>query len=280
MSKNFDYVMHNFRYGGNIVDWLYSIKNFFGEEQTEEFCDYFIHEHQIIRKNDIRNVIEHHSLSVYAVSGQEQLAIVTAYVPIDSDNKLIRNIGFKEAQEFYRNKSFKLAKKIRKLGYSYSITFCNWKDKNTKDTYQREYVFFIYSEKDNEEQFRNNIFNLLKDYNINSVLITDPLQDKSPKLQMHSKLYDVATGNVKLEYEDTTIEIIEKYLSEISNTKALFNIPYERNKTVLQIEDKTIYDYYSKEKQESIKKIKPKNMNMGMLKQALLTRFSNTNYNN
>lgn len=280
MSKNFDYVMHNFRYGGNIVDWLYSIKNFFGEEQTEEFCDYFIHEHQIIRKNDIRNVIEHHSLSVYAVSGQEQLAIVTAYVPIDSDNKLIRNIGFKETQEFYRNKSFKLAKKIRKLGYSYSITFCNWKDKNTKDTYQREYVFFIYSEKDNEEQFRNNIFNLLKDYNINSVLITDPLQDKSPKLQIYSKLYDVATGNVKLEYEDTTIEIIEKYLSEISNTKALFNIPYERNKTVLQIEDKTIYDYYSKEKQESIKKIRPKSMNMGMIKQALLTRFSNKNYNN
>lgn len=280
MSKNFDYVMHNFRYGGNIVDWLYSIKNFFGEEQTEEFCDYFIHEHQIIRKNDIRNVIEHHSLSVYAVSGQEQLAIVTAYVPIDSDNKLIRNIGFKETQEFYRNKSFKLAKKIRKLGYSYSITFCNWKDKNTKDTYQREYVFFIYSEKDNEEQFRNNIFNLLKDYNINSVLITDPLQDKSPKLQIYSKLYDVATGNVKLEYEDTTIEIIEKYMSEISNTKALFNIPYERNKTVLQIEDKTIYDYYSKEKQESIKKIRPKSMNMGMIKQALLTRFSNKNYNN
>ena len=280
MSKNFDYVMHNFRYGGNIVDWLYSIKNFFGEEQTEEFCDYFIHEHQIIRKDDIRNVIEHHSLSVYAVSGQEQLAIVTAYVPIDSDNKLIRNIGFKETQEFYRNKSFKLAKKIRKLGYSYSITFCNWKDKNTKDTYQREYVFFIYSEKDNEEQFRNNIFNLLKDYNINSVLITDPLQDKSPKLQIYSKLYDVATGNVKLEYEDTTIEIIEKYLSEISNTKALFNIPYERNKTVLQIEDKTIYDYYSKEKQESIKKIRPKSMNMGMIKQALLTRFSNKNYNN
>lgn len=280
MSKNFDYVMHNFRYGGNIVDWLYSIKNFFGEEQTEEFCDYFIHEHQIIRKNDIRNVIEHHSLSVYAVSGQEQLAIVTAYVPIDSDNKLIRNIGFKETQEFYRNKSFKLAKKIRKLGYSYSITFCNWKDKNTKDTYQREYVFFIYSEKDNEEQFRNNIFNLLKDYNINSVLITDQLQDKSPKLQIYSKLYDVATGNVKLEYEDTTIEIIEKYLSEISNTKALFNIPYERNKTVLQIEDKTIYDYYSKEKQESIKKIRPKSMNMGMIKQALLTRFSNKNYNN
>ena len=280
MSKNFDYVMHNFRYGGNIVDWLYSIKNFFGEEQTEEFCDYFIHEHQIIRKNDIRNVIEHHSLSVYAVSGQEQLAIVTAYVPIDSDNKLIRNIGFKEAQEFYKNKSFKLAQKVRRLGYSYSTTFCNWKDKNTKDTYQREYVFFIYSEKDNEEQFRNNIFNLLKDYNINSVLITDPVQDKSPKLQIYSKLYDVATGNVKLEYEDTTIEIIEKYLSEISNTKALFNIPYERNKTVLQIEDKTIYDYYSKEKQESIKKIKPKNMNMGMLKQALLTRFSNKNYNN
>ena len=280
MSKNFDYVMHNFRYGGNIVDWLYSIKNFFGEEQTEEFCDYFIHEHQIIRKNDIRNVIEHHSLSVYAVSGQEQLAIVTAYVPIDSDNKLIRNIGFKETQEFYRNKSFKLAKKIRKLGYSYYITFCNWKDKNTKDTYQREYVFFIYSEKDNEEQFRNNIFNLLKDYNINSVLITDPLQDKSPKLQIYSKLYDVATGNVKLEYEDTTIEIIEKYMSEISNTKALFNIPYERNKTVLQIEDKTIYDYYSKEKQESIKKIRPKSMNMGMIKQALLTRFSNKNYNN
>jgi hypothetical protein len=280
MSKHFNYVMQNFNYEGNIVDWLYCIKNFFGDEQTEEFCKYFIHAHQIMRKNDIRNLIEHHSLSVYECSNKEQIAVVTVYVPIDSSKNLIKNIGLKEVQAFYRDKSIKLAQKIRKLGYSYSKTWCNWKDKNIKDTYQREYVFFIYSEKDDVEQFKNNIFKLVKQYNINSVLITDPLQDKSPTLKIKSKLYDVKTEDVIQEFKDTTIETIEKYLSEISNTKVLFKIPYEKNKKVLYLEDKTIYDYYSKEKQELIKKIQVHSFNSGMLKQALVTRFSNKNYNN
>jgi hypothetical protein len=272
--------MQNFSYGGNVVDWLYCIKNFFGDEQTDEFCKYFIHAHQIMRKNDIRNLIEHHSLSVYECSNKEQLAVVTVYVPINSNSNLIRNIGLKEAQAFYRDKSIRLSQKIRKLGYSYSKTWCNWKDKNTKDTYQREYVFFIYSEQDDVEQFKNNIFKLVKQYNINSVLITDTLNNKDSLLQIKSKLYDVKTEDVIQEFEDTTIETIEKYLSEISNTKVLFKIPYENNKKVLYLEDKTIYDYYSKEKQELIKKIQVKSFNSGMLKQALVTRFANKNYNN
>jgi hypothetical protein len=272
--------MQNFNYEGNIVDWLYCIKNFFGDEQTEEFCKYFIHAHQIMRKNDIRNLIEHHSLSVYECSNKEQIAVVTVYVPIDSSKNLIKNIGLKEVQAFYRDKSIKLAQKIRKLGYSYSKTWCNWKDKNIKDTYQREYVFFIYSEKDDVEQFKNNILKLVKEYNINSVLITDTLKNKDPLLQIKSKLFDAATGDVIKEFEDTTIETLEKYLSETSNTKVLFRIPYENNKKVLYLENKTIYDYYSKEKQELIKKIPVHSFNTGMLKQALLKRFSNKNYNN
>lgn len=159
MSKHFNYVMQNFKYEGNIVDWLYCIKSFFGNEQTEEFCKYFIHAHQIMRKNDIRNLIEHHSLSVYECSNKEQIAVVTVYVPINNNSNLIRNIGLKEVQAFYRDKSIKLAQKIRKIGYSYSTVSCNWKDKNTKNTYQREYVFFIYSEQDDVEQFKNNILN-------------------------------------------------------------------------------------------------------------------------
>ena len=97
--------------------------------------------------------------------------------------------------------------------------------------------------------------------------------------EIYSKLYDAATANVLKEYKDTTIETVEKYLSKISNTKVLFKIPYENNKTILCIKDNYIYDYYSKDKQELIKKIIPKSTNMGMLKQSLITRFSNLNYN-
>ena len=282
MENNFNYVLQNFTYGGNIADWLYSIKSFFGEEQTEAFCDYFINKHQIIRVNDIRNLLKSYSLSVYSFSIKEQIAFVSIYVPINKDNILIKNMenGFEKAQKLYRNKSIEFSKKIKKLGYSYSTIWGNWKDKTTKDMYQREYVFAIYSEKDSLEEFKNNILNLVKDYNINSVLITDTLEDNNPKLKIKSKLFDVETGNVVKEFEDTTTEVLEKYFSNISNTKFVFKIPYERNKTILYIEDNTIGDYYSKEKQEKIKKVHPTGFNMGMLKQSLLNSFSNKNYNN
>ncbi len=279
MGKNFDYIIKNFNYGCSISDWLYAIKTFFGEEKTEEFCNYFINAQTIFRINDIRNLIETHSLAVYSMSNKEQLAVITVYVPVDRDIKLINNIGFKETQRFYRNKSMKLAQQIKQLGYSYSRSWCNWKDKNEKDIYQREYVFFVYSENDNAEQFKNNILNLAKEFKIASILITEPLKNKSPTLKIKSKLYDVATGEVLQEYADTTAETLEKYLSDISNTKVLFKIPYETNKTILHLEENTMYDYYSKKKQEQIKNVTVHSMNTGMLKQSLLKRFSNESYN-
>lgn len=282
MEKNFDYVIKNFNYGGNVVDWLYCIKHFFGDEQTEKFCDYFINAHQIIRKNDIRNVIQHHSLSVYSCSDKEQLAFISTYIPIDTEHHLIKSIdnGLEKAQKMYRNKSIQLSKMIKKLGYSYSTTFANWKDKNIRDTYQREYIFIIYSENDNAEEFKNNIFKLAKECNIKSVLITDTLENKAPKLQIKSKLYNITTEDIIQEFEDTTIEIIEKYLSNLSNTKVIFQIPYEKNKTILYLEDKTIGDYYSISKQEIIKNARVHSMNMGMLKQGLVHSFFRENYNN
>lgn len=282
MEKNIDYIIKHFNYGGNVVDWLYCIKNFFGDEQTEEFCNYFINAHQIIRRNDIRNLIQHHSLSVYSCSDKEQLAFISIYIPINTEHHLITNMdnGLEKAQKMYRDKSIQLSKMIKKLGYSYSTTFGNWKDKNIKDTYQREYVFMIYSENDNAEEFKNNIFKLAKECNVKSILITDTLEDKAPKLKIKSKLYNVATEEMIQEYEDTTIEVVESYLSNLSNIKVIFQIPYEKNKTILYFADNTIGDYYNLSKQEMIKKSTVHSMNSGMLKQGLLQSFSRENYNN
>lgn len=283
MKKNskMEYVMKNLGHNGNVVDWLYCIKSFFGDEQVESFCEYFIHRHHILRTNDIRNVIQQHSMSVYTMSNKEQLAFVSIYKPININSNLVRNMenGFEKAQKFYRRKSIALSKKIKQLGYSYSTTWGNWKDKNTKDTYQREYIFIIYSEQENSEDFRNNIFNLLKDYKINTVLITDVLPNDEVNLQIKSKLFDIQTGNILREYSDTTTEIVEEYLSNISDTKVLFKIPYEKNKKILWIENNQIANYYSKDKQEKIRKTNPQSFNMGMLKQSLIHSFDKENYN-
>ncbi len=281
-EKNFDYVIHNMTHNGNVVDWLYSIKNFFGDEQTEAFCDYFIGVHQIIRKNDIRKILKTHSLSVYSRTQNEQLAFLSIYRPIDREQNIIKKLenGFEKAQKLYRNKDIKLSKSIKSLGYSYSTQLANWKDKNSKITYQKEYVFIIYSEKDSPEQFKNNILNLAKEYNIKEVLITNKLVDKSPKMVVSSKQYNVENGEIVKEIEDTTIETIENYLTEISYTKVLFEIPYENNKTILYNEEPCIVDYYSIDKQEKIKNAMPTSFNMGMLKQSLIHSFLKENYNN
>ena len=51
--------------------------------------------------------------------------------------------GFAKAQELYRNKNKLLASKIKRLGYSFTTSIGNWKDKTEKDTYQRE-RFLLY----------------------------------------------------------------------------------------------------------------------------------------
>lgn len=278
-DSNMEYVMKNLGHNGNVVDWLYSIKSFFGDEQVENFCEYFIHSHQILRTNDIRNLIQYHSMSVYKMKDIEQLAFISIYKPINKNSKLIQNMSFEKVQKFYRKKSIELSKRIKQLGYSYSTTLGNWKDKETKDTYQREYVFVIYSEQENSDQFRNNIFNLLKDYKINTALITDVIVNDEPQLQIKSKLFDTGTGIVLQEYADTTVEVVEDYLSSISDTKVLFKIPYEKNKNILWEEHRNIADYYSKIKQEKIRKVMPNSFNMGMLKQGLVHSFDKENYN-
>lgn len=280
MGKNFNYVIHNFEYRGNFVSIMYSIKSFLGEEQTEEFCKFFIQSNNIMRKNDVRNLVQTDSFSVYAFSSNEQVAVLTVYVPIDRNQNLIKNIGLKSTQKFYRNKDLKLAKSIKQMGYSFQVSLCNWKDKTEKDTYQREYVFFIYSENNSTEQFKDNILNLAKQYNIKSIMIMERTKSKSPTSVIKSNVYYIETGNILEEYTDTTIETIERYLSNVSNTKVLFKIPYEKNKKILYLEEKEIFGYYSKNKQELVRKMKPYSFNSGMIKSALLSNFSRDNYNN
>lgn len=113
MEKNKKYLIHNMTHNGNVVDWLMCIENFFGKEQTEKFCDYYINAHQIIAKNDIRNIIPRHTLSIYWTMKNEQIAFISIYNPINANIGLIKNReqGIQKAQEFYREKSLEFAKK-------------------------------------------------------------------------------------------------------------------------------------------------------------------------
>lgn len=282
MKENMKYVIENMTHNGNVVDWIMCIEAFFGKEQTEKFCEYYINAHQIISKSDIRNIIPTHTLSIYWCMENEQIAFISIYAPINNNIGLIKNRenGMQRAQEFYRRKAIEFSKKIKKLGYSYEAILGNWKDKNEKDTYQREYIFAIFSEKTNKYKFINDICNLAKEYNKKEILITETIKDKGPKAIFKSAIYDTQTKKELKENENTGIEVIEKYFSQMSSTKFLFKIPYENNKNIIKLENRKISRYYSKIKQEIIKKAYVNSFNTGMLKQALLAEFRRDNYNN
>ncbi len=281
MGKNFDYLMKNMTHNGNVADWLWQIKIFFGEEQAEKFCEHFISAHQILRVNDIRNIIGNYNFSVYSCSEKEQIAFFSIYRPINREEHIIKNLenGFEKAQKLYRNRDIEFSKSIKKLGYSYSTTYANWKEKSNKDTYQKEYVFIIFSEKDNPEEFKNNMIKLAIKYNIKQILITDKIIDKTPKMIIGSKQYNVPNGETIKETKDTTIETVEKYLSEIIGSKVLFKVPYEKNKTIIYYENNKLSNYYSKNKQEKVKNMKPYSYNSTMVRNSLINKFNRENYN-
>lgn len=281
MKKNMKYVMENLGHQGNLVDWLMCINNFFGDEKAEEFCEYYINVHKILRKNDIRNIIPRHSLSVYSIMENEQIAFISVYSLIDRESDFVKNReeGFEKVQKFYRDRSIEFGNKIRKLGYSYVPITSNWKDKNEKDVFQKEYVFLIFSENDNKEIFAKNICDLAKEYNKSKIIITENINNPQPKDNISSMLYDTSTYKILEQYEETTIEIVEKLFSDLSNTKVVFNVPYEKNKRIDYYSGKEVRGYYSKTKQEKIKNIPPQSFNMAMLKQSLLYNFNKEDYN-
>ena len=250
-----------------------------GKEKAEEFYEYLINARDIKRKNDIRNLMSCIGFSIYDLSYNEQLAFISIFKPFDTKSKLVANIknGVDDVFEHYKKKNLKLLEDIKKLDYSCEHTKFNWKDKQLKDTYQREYSFIIFSEEDPCKQFQKNITELCKKYNIGEVLITDNMKDRCAKMQLKSNIIDVNTGKVKETIEDTTIDTVESYLSNISGTKVLFKIPYEMNKTVLNkdVDYLTMKNYYSQQKQEKVKNKRLYSFNSAMIRSALLNRFKN-----
>ena len=279
MGKNKDYILHNLDFEIPISFWVMYLDNFLGEEKAEEFYDYLINARDIKRKNDIRNLMSCIGFSIYDLSYNEQLAFISIFKPFDTESKLVANMnnGVDCVFEYYKKKNLKLLEDIKKLGYSCEHTKFNWKDKRLKDTYQREYAFIIFSEEDTCKQFQKNIMELARKYNIEEVLITGNMKDKSTKMKLSSNIVHVSTGKVKETIDDTTIDTIENYLSNISGSKVIFKIPYENNKTVINkdVDYLTMRNYYSKQKQEKVKNKRPYSFNSAMIRGALLNRFKN-----
>ncbi len=283
MGKNEKYLLDNVNFEIPISFWVMYLDNFLGNEKADEFYEYLINARDIRRKNDIRNLISTIGFSIYDFSPNEQLAFISIFKPIDTESKLVANMenGVNSVFKYYKKKNLKILQNIKKMGYSCEHAKFNWKDKRLKDTYQREYIFIIFSEQDNCEQFQKNIIELAKKYNIEEVLITDNMKDRSPKMQIKSSIIDVNTGKVKENIEDTTIDTVEKYLSNISGTKVLVNIPYEKNKTVInkEVDYLTMKYYYSQRKQDKVKNKGPYSFMSGTLKSALLNNFKRKDYN-
>ncbi len=279
MGKNKKYLLENLNFEIPINFLVMYLDNFLGKEKAEEFYEYLINARDIKRKNDIRNLISTDGFSIYNFSNNEQLAFISLFKSFDTESKIVKNMknGIDSVFEHYKKRNIKILEDIRKLGYSYENVKFNWKDKKLKDTYQREYVFVIFSEEDTCEQFQKKITELAKKYNIEEVLITDNMRNRSTKMQIKSTIIDVSTGKTTENIEDTTINTIENYLSKISETKVLFTIPYEKNKTVINkdVNYLSMKNYYSLRKQEKVKNKNPYSFMSAMLKKSLLDRFKN-----
>ena len=280
--NDYNYVLNNLEVNLTNNEWLRYVKNYFGEEDTKRFCEYVIDTRNIYRKNDIRNIIYSGSMSIYSMIDNEQLAILNYFKPIDTESSIIKNMGLDKAITKYNKKDRELDKEIKKYGYSYSKANFYFKSKNVKDTFQSKYVNVVFSEKSTEAEFLNNIIKIAKLYNQQIVLITDKIpKTKTAKLIIKGKIYNTETREVIKEIENITIEEIEKYLTQISNTKVIYKIPYQKNKKIVNInETKSIVDldYYSKEKQEMAKKFNPYSYNTAMLKMAFKQKFTSKEY--
>ena len=283
MRENAKYLLDNVNFEIPICSWIMYLDNFLGKEKAEEFYEYLINARDIKRLNDIRNLISCIGFSIYSLSRNEQLAFISIFKPFDTESELVANMksGVKDVFDHYEKRNVELLKNIKKLGYSCEHTKFNWKDKKLKDTYQREYIHIIFSEGDTCEQFKKNIIKLAKKYNIEEVLITDNMEDKRTQMKLKSNIIDVNTGKVKENIEDTAINTVENYLSDLSGTKVMFNIPYENNKKILNkdVHYLNMQNYYSKQKQEKVKKGRPYSFNSAMIRSALLNRFKLENYN-
>ena len=283
MNDNYNYVLNNL--GANLTnnEWLMYVKNYFGEAETKNFCEYVIDARNICRKNDIRNMIYSGSMSVFSMIDNEQLAFLNYFRTIDTENIFVKNIGLDKIKSKYNKKDMKLDKEIKKYGYSYSKAMFYFKAKNVKDTFQSKYINVVYSEKSTEDEFLRNMLNLAGLFKQKVILITDKIPKiKAPKMIIKGKIYNTETREVIKEIGNITIEEIEKYLMQICNTKVIYDIPYYKNKSIISInETKSIVDleYYSKEKQEKVKDFKPYSMNTGMLKMAFMQKFSSKEYN-
>lgn len=283
--KKMDYVIKNLGRKVPTFEWLSSIEHFFGKEETEKFCEYLIHRFNIKRKEDIRTLFTTIGFSLYSVMKDEQIAFISIYNFVNTNLEIIKNKedGFKAFIDLHEKKRNELSKKLKKLGYSYEQITGNWKDKNNKDTYQREHIFVVYSENVERDKFINDMCNLSNKYNKDKVLITDEITDGTPLATYHANIYDSKAQEIIEEIEDITIGNVEKYLSDISDTKFLFKIPYEHNKKIIKLEtkDRAMVEltYYSKAKQDRIKKMTPYSCNSAMLKSALIDRFGKIEYN-
>ncbi len=279
MGENKKYILQNLDVDIPTCFWVMYLDNFLGKEKAEEFYEYLINARDIRRKNDIRNLMSCIGFSIYDLSYNEQLAFISIFKPLDTNSKIVANMknGVQKAFKHYKKKNLELLEDIKNLGYSCEHTKFNWKDKKLKNTYQREYAFIIFSEEDSCKQFQKNIIDLAKKYNIREVLITDNMKDKGTKMKLKSNIIEVETGKVKEVIEDTTIDAVQSYLSDISGTEVLFKIPYEMNKTVLNkdVNYLNIRNYYSKQKQEKVKNKSPYSFNSAMIKSSLLNRFKN-----
>ncbi len=95
------------------------------------------------------------------------------------------------------------------------------------------------------KKFKNDICNLLKEYNIKVALITDILENDLPKTKFYLNCFDTSTGNELEIFEDTTIEVIEKYFTKLHDVTFLLKIPYEQNKKILTLDKGNCWEYYS-----------------------------------
>lgn len=283
MNDNYNYVLNNLGVNLTNNEWLMYVKNYFGEAETKNFCEYVIDARNICRKKDIRNMVYSGSMSVFSMIDNEQLAFLNFFRPIDTENIFVKNIGLEKIKKKYNKKDMKLDKEIKKYGYSYSKANFYFKSKNVKDTFQSKYINVVCSEKSTEDEFLKNMIDIARLFNQKIILITDKIPKiKTPKMIIKGKIYNTETREVIKEVNDITIKEIEKYLMLTCNSKVTYEVPYYKNKNIIDInESKAIVDldYYSKRKQVKVKKFDPYSVNTAMLKMALLNKFSEKNYN-
>ena len=172
-----------------------------------------------LTESTIGRVLHGHSDSGYVI-------ISPCRAKDNLENELGRELTEKEAIEENNNRVFNMKQDLMRLGYSYINAYGGYHEDGTDEfSYEKSFIVYPFSRKGEQEDYEvffNDMLDLGKKYNQDSILRKHPDEK--------AKYIECATGDTEMEFDGiTTNDISQEYFTALrkNDHKAVKRFTYE-----------------------------------------------------